>query len=160
MRIMVLILYRLFSIREAATSDNGTTMKKVVIAGSASLVDGNEKWVEYWNQQEDCTVTDYPLPIPKDRFLNEYPSVFQNFFLHLQDTDILFVANEEKGGIPGYIGAEVFGEILFAVALNRTGQRKIEIILANMPSNTVQAYEELQLWLDLKWIKLSSSQGV
>lgn len=133
-------------------------MKKIVIAGSASLKDGNERWIEYWKLQEDYIITDYPQQIAQDRFLDEYPAVFQNFFSHLKDADILFVANEEKKEIPGYIGAEVFGEIVFAVALNKTGDRKIEVILANMPSEQIQAYEEIQLWLGLGWIKLLSRQ--
>ncbi|MDI3496568.1 MAG: hypothetical protein PWQ35_589 [Patescibacteria group bacterium] len=29
---------------------------KVVIAGSASLENEIQKWVEYWNNQENCSV--------------------------------------------------------------------------------------------------------
>ena len=131
-------------------------MKKVVIAGSASLQEAIEKWVAYWNHQEGCVVTNYPKPIAKEAFKTEYPKVHKEFFDSLRNADILFVANEEKKGISGYIGAEVFAEIVFAVALNLTEGTSIEIRLANMPAKQVQSYEEIILWMDLGWIKKPS----
>jgi hypothetical protein len=129
-------------------------MIHVVVAGSASLPEANEKWVEYWNRQDGCVVTNYPKPIPEERFREEYPSVHKEYFQSLKEADVLFVANEEKRGIPGYIGAEVFAEIVFAIALNLVDGKNVKVILANMPSDKVQSYEEIQLWLDLGWVTI------
>lgn len=129
-------------------------MKNVVIAGSARLREVNEKWVDFWKRQEGFVVTNYPLQIPSESFLQDYPRVHKEFFESLKNADLLFVANEEKNGIPGYIGAEVFAEIVFVIALNLTEGKKIEIQLATMPSEKIQAYEEIQLWLGLGWVKL------
>ena len=134
-------------------------MKNVVIAGSASLHEAIEKWVRYWNLQDGHTVTNYPKTIPKERFIEEYPNVHRDYFKSLKEADILFVANEEKRGIPGYIGAEVFAEIVFAVALDLVDDKKIEIILANKPSDQIQAYEEIRLWLGLGWISIMKEKG-
>lgn len=127
-------------------------MKNVVIAGSVSLPTAVEKWVRYWSEQNGHLVTNYPKPVSETRFLEEYPQVHKDFFASLRNADILFVANEEKHGIPGYIGAEVFAEIAFAVALNLIADKHIEIILAQKPAEQVQAYEEIQLWSRLGWI--------
>jgi len=38
---------------------------KVVIAGSAKLQDEIQKWIVYWNSQEDYSVLDYPKVITR-----------------------------------------------------------------------------------------------
>ena len=129
-------------------------MKHVVIAGSASAYETNMRWVEFWDRQTGCVVTDYPKRIPKERFDEEYPDVHKEFFQRLKDADILFVANGPKQGIEGYIGAEVFAEIAFAVTLNLIDGRHIKILLANMPSEQVQSHDEIQRWLRLGWISM------
>ncbi|KKW30500.1 MAG: hypothetical protein UY72_C0011G0012 [Candidatus Uhrbacteria bacterium GW2011_GWD2_52_7] len=128
--------------------------KKVVIAGSASLQPAIEKWMMYWNGREDALVTNYPKPIDQSRFLELYPGVHKEFFISLNDADILFIANEEKNGIEGYIGAETFAEIVYALALNLTQGKSIEVILAKQPSERIQASHEIQLWLQLGWLTI------
>lgn len=127
---------------------------KVVIAGSASLQPAIEQWMRYWNGREDVLVTNYPKPIDQSRFLELYPDVHKDFFLSLNDADILFVANEEKNGIDGYIGAETFAEIVYVIVLNLTQGKNIQVILAKLPSDKIQASHEIQLWLKLGWLKV------
>jgi len=62
--------------------------------------------------------------------------------------------NEDKNGIIGYIGAETFAELSFAVAQNLLNTHQTEIYVRKMPSKEVQCYEEINLWLELGWIKL------
>ena len=129
-------------------------MKNVVIAGSASLQPAIEKWIAYWNGRDDALVTNYPKPIDQSRFLELYPTVHKDFFVSLNDADMLFVANEDKNGIEGYIGAETFAEIVYAIALNLTQEKHIEIVLTKQPSEKIQANNETSLWIKLNWISI------
>ncbi len=69
---------------------------KVVIAGSASLQAEMKKWFKYWNNQEFCSVLNYPQIIPVNQFDELYPEVHKRFFQDINQADILFVANENK----------------------------------------------------------------
>lgn len=129
-------------------------MKKVVIAGSASLQDEIMKWREYWENQENHLVINYPVPIEKENFANEYPKVHKEFFESILKADILFIANEDKKGIQGYIGAEVFAELVYGLMQNFLSNHKVEVILAKMPSSDVQSFEEVELWMELGWIRV------
>jgi hypothetical protein len=125
---------------------------KIVIAGSAKLQSEIQKWIEYWNNKEDYSVLDYPKEIPQDNFDNLYPDVHRNFFKNITEADILFVANEKKNGIDGYIGAETFAELAFGLAQKLVNEKDIKLILANMPSKEVACYDEIVLWKRLGWI--------
>lgn len=128
-------------------------MKKVVIAGSASLKDEAQHWKKFW-EDKGYLVINYQKPISKEKFLEEYPLVYKAFFKNLTEADILFVMNEDKDGIAGYIGAQTFAEICFGVTQNVLYGKNIEVILLKMPDEKVQSYEEVKLWLELGWIKL------
>lgn len=125
----------------------------IVISGSASLSKEIEYWKNYW-QEQGKIVLDYPVPIPPDSFLEEYPQVHQHFFQQITQTDLLFIMNENKKDITGYIGAETFAELAFGVAQKLIYKKNIEIILLQIPESRVQSYDEIQLWLQLGWIKL------
>lgn len=129
-------------------------MKNIVIAGSASLQEENKKWVQYWAAQKNYTVLDYPKSIEPERLPEKYPAVCKHFFESLKAANILFVANETKHDIPGYIGAEVFAEIMFTIVLNLTEGKNIDIILAHTPSDKIQGRDEVQLWLKLGWVRI------
>lgn len=125
---------------------------KVVIAGSASLENEIQKWVEYWNNQEDCSVLNFPKAIPMDQFEKLYPEVHKDFFKDINRADILFVANEKKKGINGYIGAETFAEFSFGLTKKLIENKDIKLILAHMPAKEVACYDEIMLWNKLGWI--------
>jgi len=127
--------------------------QKVVIAGSASLQEKVHFWKKYW-EDKGYNVTDYPVPVPKETFLEEYPKVHKDFFNNIVESDILFVMNEDKNNTKGYIGAESFAEMCFGVAQNLIHNKNIEVMLLKMPEEKVQSYDEVQLWLKLGWIKL------
>ena len=128
--------------------------KKVVIAGSVSLSNEIHQWIDYWNGQAGHKVIDFPKTIHPEGFLSEYPQVHREFFKNLRKADILFVANENKNGIVGYIGAETFAEAAFAVTENLIDRKKIKVLLRQMPSAKVQSFEEIRLWLKLGWIQI------
>lgn len=128
-------------------------IKKIVIAGSASLQEKVSYWKKFWKER-GYFVINYPSPISKDIFLEEYPKVHIEFFKNILKADILFVMNEDKNGVVGYLGSESFAEMCFGVAQNLIYNKNLEVILLKMPSEQVQSYEEIVLWLKLGWIKL------
>ena len=127
---------------------------RVVIAGSASLQNNITKWKNFWNSKNNYEVIDFPLAIKGKNFIKIYPEVHKKFFRNILKADILFIANEDKNGIKGYIGAEVFAELVYGLMQNLISEQKIKIILAKMPSSKVQSFEEIKLWLKLGWIKI------
>lgn len=131
-----------------------TKSNKVVIAGSASLQNEINQWIGYWNAQVGHKVIDFPKSIPQEGFHEIYPKIHREFFKSLRKADLLFVANEDKNGIVGYIGAETFAETAFVVAGNQIDRKKIKILLSQMPSSKVQSFEEIRLWLKLGWIQI------
>lgn len=128
-------------------------MKKVVISGSSSLEDETYKWIKYF-ENLDYSVIDYPREVDKNSFLELYPDVHKKFFKSIDISDIFFLMNEDKNEIFGYIGAESFAELCFAVAQNLIYNKNIDIYIYKMPSEKVQCCEEIKLWLTLGWIKL------
>lgn len=129
--------------------------KKLVIVGSVSLQEKSSWWKDHW-ENAGFEVTNYPSLIPDETFLQEYPRVYKKFFKDLEEADTVFVMNEDKNGVEGYIGAESFAELCFAVTQNVIHGKKIEILLLKMPEEKVQSYKEIELWLKLGWIKLLS----
>lgn len=130
---------------------------KVVIAGSASLQDEIQKWIQYWNSKEGYEVLNYPRAIPQDDFEKSYPEVHTQFFNDISEADVLFIANGKKKGIDGYIGAETFAELGFGLAQKIVYGRNIKLLLARMPAKEVACYDEIVLWLKLGWVELFES---
>ena len=128
-------------------------MRKVVISGSAKLQDNINYWIKYF-EKKGYNILDYPRPIKKEKFIELYPKIHKEFFENITKTSMLFVMNETKEGIDGYIGAETFAELTFALMQNLVYNKNIQIIILKMPSTNVQSYEEINLWLKLGWIKL------
>lgn len=128
--------------------------QKVVIAGSASLHDKITKWRNFWNAKNNFEVIDFPLPIESKNFIKIYPAVHKKFFRNILEANILFIANEDKNGIKGYLGAEVFAELVYGLMQNLISGQNIKIILAKMPSSKVQSFKEIKLWRELGWIKI------
>lgn len=127
---------------------------KVVIAGSAGLQDEIHKWIQYWESKEGCSVINYPQAILPDDFESLYPKVHTDFFQHITEADVLFIANDRKKGVDGYIGAETFAELGFGLAQNLVYGKDIELILAHMPAKEVACHDEIALWLKLGWVEL------
>ena len=128
-------------------------MKKVVIAGSAKLQKEITIWLDYFTRK-NYKILDYPKVIDEQKFMNLYPDMHTRFLKSITETDILFIMNEDKNGISGYIGYETFAELLFGLSQKLIYNKDIEFILLKMPSREVGSYDEIDLWLKLGWIKL------
>lgn len=128
-------------------------MKKVVIAGSIKLQKEIDGWREYFSRK-DYEVVDYPKQIKEERFMEIYPDVFRDFMKHISEADILFVMNEDRDGKRGYIGAETFAELCFGIIQKQVYHRNIKLVILKLPDKNVQCYDEINLWLQLGWIRL------
>ena len=127
-------------------------MKKLVIAGSAKFCEEMLEWKEYF-ENRGYEVINYPKKIDQTN-AKEYQNVYIKFFESLNETDILFVVNEDKNGIKGYIGAETFAELSFCVAQNLVNKEKKQIYLLKKPSEEVACYIEIEKFINLGWIKI------
>lgn len=128
-------------------------MKKVVIAGSAKLSKKVNKWVAYFESQ-NYEILDYPREIENSKFIELYPNIHIDFLKNVVEADLLFVMNEDKNGVDGYIGYETYAELLFGLSQKLVYNKDIELVLLKMPSIDVGCYEEIRLWLSLGWIVL------
>ncbi len=132
--------------------------KQIVIAGSSNLQDEISRWIEYWNEQDGYSVVNWPKPVNPENFDSEYPEVHKNFLKNIMEADMLFIANEDKNNTAGYIGAETFAEMAFAVAQNLINNKNTRIVLAKMPSKNVQSFDEIVLWRRLGWIEIKNEK--
>lgn len=121
-------------------------MKRVVIAGSAKLQKEINKWINYF-ETKNYEVIDYPKEIEESRFIELYPDIYTEFLQNVTKTDILFIMNEDKNNIEGYIGYEAYAELLFGLSQKLIYNKSIELIIYKMPSKSVGCYDEVNLWL-------------
>ncbi len=128
-------------------------MKNIVIAGSAKLQKKINKWITFF-ERENYKVLDYPLSIEEAKFMELYPNIHAKFLENITKSDILFIMNEDKNGIVGYIGYETYAELLFGLSQKLIYNKNIELIILKKPSINVGCYEEIDIWLKLGWIKL------
>jgi len=128
-------------------------MKKMVIAGSASLQDRIVYWEQFWKSRGYFVVAS-PREISREKYHEDYPAVHVGFYTALTDADIIFIMNEDKNGVSGYIGAETFAELAYVVANKLLGKQQTQVILLKTPESRVQSYEEILLWHRLGWIQL------
>lgn len=133
-------------------------MKKLTISASAKFQEEIIKWRDYFIDN-GYDVINYPKPINQD-IESEYRKTYIDFLKSLNDTDILFVVNESKNNIDGYIGAAVFAEISFVVINNILNNLKKEVWILNMPSKEVQSYKEIENFIKLGWIKIFNEKEI
>jgi hypothetical protein len=130
-------------------------MKKVVISGSAKLQQELGKWNDWWQKAGFSVLYCPDLIDPKVDFSTAYKDTYERFYRSLLKSDVLFVMNEDKNGIEGYIGAQTFAEASFAVANNLVlDNKKIRVIVLKKPSDEVASHSEVTTWLELKWVIL------
>lgn len=128
-------------------------MKKIVITGSAKLQNEVQKWKKFW-EDKGFEILDYPKFLDQYNFLAEYKIAHPEFHRQLENADIQFVMNEDKNGVPGYIGYASFAEINYGVVRKINHHQSLDIILLKLPDSSLSCREEIDLWLQLGWIKL------
>ena len=124
-------------------------MKKVVISGSSKLQEELITWKKCF-EQNGYEVIDYPKQVSKENLKD----IYKSFYESLEKADVLFLMNEERKGIKGYIGHSSMAEVIYTIMLNQIHNKKIEIYILNMPSKEVICYDEIKLFLETGWIKI------
>lgn len=127
-------------------------MKNLVISASLSLDERISYWVKYFNNL-NYNVLNYLKRLMKI-ISWRYIQVFIETLESIIKADTLFIMNEDKNGVKGYIGSAVYAELCFAIAQNLIYDKNIEIYLYQMPSVEVSCYNEIKLWLELDKIKI------
>lgn len=89
-------------------------MKKVVISGSSKLQEELITWKEHF-EQKGYEVIDYPKQVSKENLKD----IYKSFYESLEKTDVLFLMNEERKGIKGYIGPSSMAEVIYTIMLNK-----------------------------------------
>jgi hypothetical protein len=127
-------------------------MKKVVISGSAKLQQELIKWNKWWlNAGFDVLYCPDLIDSQAD-FSAAYKDTYERLYKSLLRSDLLFVMNEDKNGVEGYIGAQTFAEASYAVANNLIrDEKKIKVVILKKPSEEVASYSEVMTWLELNW---------
>lgn len=128
-------------------------MKKIVIVGSAKLQKEVNKWINIF-ESNNYEILDYPRAIGESKFMELYPNIHTKFLENITKADILFIMNEDKNGKIGYIGYEVYSELLFGLSQKLIYNKNIELVILKMPNTDIGCYEEIDLWIKIGWIKL------
>ncbi|MDD5639203.1 MAG: hypothetical protein PHR47_00110 [Candidatus Pacebacteria bacterium] len=125
--------------------------KKIVICSSASF----EKEIIEWKKKlEDMgfDVIKYPIKL-QGNIVVGYEKEFFEHYTSIVNADAILALNMEKRGIPGYIGSGVFAEMAFAIGLNKSLGKNIDVYYINSIPENLPYSEELKLWQELGWIK-------
>ena len=130
-----------------------TSRKKITICASMSFWNDINIWKKKL-AEDGYNVIQYPKQFTGD-FLPNYKKEFTTHYKKMTQSDSILILNMKKNGVNGYIGAAVFAEIAFAIGLNRTSpaNKKINIYCLNPFPDSLPYSEELQHWVDLKWLK-------
>lgn len=152
-------------------------MKKLIISGSTKLYERALYWRGYF-EGRGYEVIDWPRPLfenedimseirpepgmPLGRLIhpgdNEYADgmtkFYKQFYKHLDQADVYFLMNEDKNGIPGYIGPGAIAELTYTIIGNLNRGRKTDIQILQMPSKQQSCYNEVKFWLDQGWINI------
>lgn len=127
-------------------------MKKVVICSSRIFQQKSQNWKKKL-ENLGYDVIKVPL-LANQNSLEDYKNVHTLHYKKIAETDILLILNFEKNGIKNYIGASVFAEIAYAIGLNISLGKNIEIYCINNLPKSSPYTEELKLWKKLNWIKI------
>ena len=100
-------------------------------------------WKDYFTDK-NLEVIDYPKQINKKNLLKELSNLYSNFYKSIDNTDILFLANVDKNNIKGYIGANIFSELNYALIQNLNNNKNIEIYLLQKPSKEIFCYDVIK----------------
>jgi len=126
--------------------------QKIVICSSASfekeIIELKEKL-----EKNGFEVIKYPIKLNGD-ITTGYDKEFSDHYTAILNSDAIVALNIEKRGIPGYIGPGVFAEMGFAIGLNRSLKKNIDVYYINSIPENLPYSEELNLWKKLNLIKI------
>ncbi len=166
------------------TSKHGglfTIMKKLIISGSSKLYERAIYWRGYF-EGRGYEVIDWPAPVfennpdtnedvtedgPVPGFYPGQPltsndrayaksllGTYKRFWRNLDRADVLFVMNENRHNITGYVGAGTYAELQHVITNNLNHHHQTEIYLLQMPDKSQGCFEEIGFWLEQNLIKI------
>lgn len=124
-------------------------MKNIVIIGNYNSDKEISYWCNYFNKR-GYKVIDYPK-YPDN---NMSPNSYQNFYANIKDANILFIINNKKNEIEGYVDTVTFSEIVYAVMKNLNHKKKIDIYILKLPNKSLYYYAEILSFINKGQIKL------
>lgn len=125
-------------------------MKNIVIIGNYNSDKDVSYWCNYFSKR-GCKVLDYPKDPTKDSKLDPC----YNFFEYIKDTDILFILNNEKNGLDGYIDTTTFSKITYSIMKNLSDKKKrMSIYILKLPTSSLCYYNEILSFINNGQINL------
>ena len=131
-------------------------MRKIVIAGSRKTYK-EAQIIKEKLEQFGYEVIDYPKNIDHSKEL-EYKVAYEKFYEKLKQSDDFLLLNIDKNGIKGYIGYEAFAELSFMIANSIVDKKESKIFIYQIPSEKLDCYDEITLFLKLGYIKIFDEQ--
>lgn len=156
-------------------------MKKLIISGSSKLYERAIYWRGYF-EGRGYEVIDWPAPVfennpdtnedvtedgPVPGFYPGQPltsndrayaksllGTYKRFWRNLDRADVLFVMNENRHNITGYVGAGTYAELQHVITNNLNHHHQTEIYLLQMPDKSQGCFEEIGFWLEQNLIKI------
>ena len=128
-------------------------MKKLIISGSAKFQEKYLDLVKTFSPKYD--ILDFPKIIHVVEFEKKYPEVLSNYYKNIEKSDIFLLANFDKNGVSGFIGAAAFAELSYAVIRKINYDQNIEIYLLQQPPEDFFAKDEISLWIKYDWVKIA-----
>lgn len=128
-------------------------MKKLIISGSAKFQEKYLDLVKTFSPKYD--ILDFPKIIHAVEFEKKYPEVLSNYYKNIEKSDIFLLANFDKNGVSGSIGAAAFAELSYAVIRKINYDQNIEIYLLQQQPEDFFAKDEILLWIKYGWVKIA-----
>lgn len=156
-------------------------MKKLIISGSSKLYERAIYWRGYFEGRgyevidwpapvlendpdatDDDSIEDGPVPgfyptkpLTKDNhtYAKSLIGTYKRFWKNLDRADVLFIMNEDRHGITGYVGAGTYAE-QHVITNNLNHHHQTEIYLLKMPDKSQGCFEEIGFWLEQDLVKI------
>ena len=118
-------------------------MKKVVVSGSLLNKDKIDYWVNYFTKKGYDVINH-----PKETNEN-FIKIYSNFYKSIDEADILFIVNERKNNVDGYIGVATYAELAYGIIKKINDNKDIYIYVVNKPN-----IDEVNAWIDLNMVSI------
>jgi len=118
-------------------------MKKVVVSGSLLNKDKIDYWVNYFTKK-GYDVINYPKETNEN-----FIKIYSNFYKSIDEADILFIVNERKNNVDGYIGVATYAELAYGIIKKINDNKDIDIYVVNKPN-----IDEVNAWIDLNMVSI------
>lgn len=128
----------------------------MVISGSASLQERILFWKNHFEQNGYEVIALPEVWNESKEFNEQLKKLYKDFYSAIDECNTFFLANEDKNGVVGYIGANGTAELVYATMQNVAHGKNIKIYIAKLPEESVPAHDEVMNFIKASWIKVYS----